>query len=142
VSLASFNLDDTTKELREATLAEMPKIKRLRDLIRDLNVMELGYRQCLAVAPVSTDGGENRISFDPLNIEIIRVADSEGREHFQKFIPLGADPKRIQDLFRSVPLLRTFIERIGVSYRELSYFLPGNKRTGPEESNLGPSMRT
>src|SRR5437899_7907672 len=129
MSLASLDLEKAAEELREATLAELPKVAALRDRLRGLNVQELGYRQCLAVAPVATDGGENRLSFDPLNVEIIRIVDSEGREHFQKFIPLGADPKHFQELFDRIPLLKNFTTRIGVAYRDLSYFLPGNKRT-------------
>ena len=140
MSLANFNFEDASRELKEAAQVELPKVQHLREKVRSLRVMELGYRQCLAVAPVATDGGENRLSFDPLNVEIIRVADSEGREHIQKFIPLGGDPTQFQRFFQDVPILKSFLERIGVSYRDLSYFLPGNKRTTEEENNkLGPS---
>lgn len=140
MSLANFDFENAGRELQEATLAELPKVDALRQKLRQLSVQELGYRQCLAVAPVATDGGENRLSFDPLNVEIVRVADSEGREHFQKFIPLSAEPARLQRLFDDVPLLKIFLERVGVTYRDLSYFLPGNKRTtDPDEERLGPS---
>jgi hypothetical protein len=80
------------------------------------------------------------LSFDPLNVEIIRVADSEGREHFQKFIPLGGDPAQFPQMFAELPLLKSFLNRIGVQYRDLSYFLPGNKRTVEgDEAKLGQS---
>jgi len=140
MSLASLDLEAAEKELREAAGVEFPKVESLRQRLRPLQVTQLGYRQCLAVAPVATDGGENRLSFDPLNVEIIRIVDSEGREHFQKFIPLGTDPKHFQELFDRIPLLKNFTTRIGVAYRDLSYFLPGNKRTVEEEDvKLGPS---
>jgi hypothetical protein len=140
MSLASFDLNNAAQELREAAQVELPKVEILRNKVRALTVQELGYRQCLAVAPVATDGGENRLSFDPLNVEILRVADSEGREHFQKFIPLGGNPEQIQKLFEDVPLLKIFLDRIKVPYRDLSFFLPGNKREpAEEEAKLGPS---
>jgi hypothetical protein len=138
MSFANFDYENAGRELLQAALPELPKVDALRRQLRELAVQELGYRQCLAVAPVATDGGENRLYFDPMNVEIVRVADSEGREHFQKFIPLSAEPALLERMFRDVPLLKTFLERIGMSYRNLSYFLPGNKRTvDPDERQLG-----
>jgi hypothetical protein len=139
MSLASFDVPSAERQIREALHAEMPKLKDLRDRVRMLSVTELGFRQCLAIAPVATDGGENRLSFDPLNIELIRIADSEGREHLQKFIPLGGDPDQFKAFFLDVPILKSFVERIDVPYSDLSFFLPGNKRTeSEEEKTLGP----
>lgn len=139
MSLASFNLETAGEDLRNAVLSELPKVQALREKIRALQVHELGYRQCFAVAPVATDGGENRLTFDPLNVEIVRVADSEGREHFQKFIALGGDPAQFEKYFREIPLLKGFLDRLGVTYRQLSYFLPGNKRHDDDQDKMGPS---
>jgi hypothetical protein len=128
MSLANIDLEGIAEELRIAARTELPKIDALRQRIRRLRVEELGYRQCHAVAPVATDGGENRLSLAPLDVELIRVADSEGKEHLQKVIALGGDPAQIQHCFREEPLLKTFLDRLGVSYRDLSHFLPGSKR--------------
>lgn len=124
MSLANFDIEKASGELKEAARIELPKIEKLRSLLRGLKVTELGYRQCLAVAPVATDGGENRITFDPLNVEILRVADSEGREHIQKFVPLGGSPLQFEEAFRSIPVLVEFLERLSIPYEKLSYFLP------------------
>jgi len=140
MSLASFNLETAGEDLRNAVLAELPKVAALREKLRALEVHELGYRQCFAVAPVATDGGENRLTFDPSNVEIVRVADSEGREHFQKFIALGGDQAQFEKYFQDIPLLKGFLDRLGVTYRELSYFLPGNKRQRQDDQDkMGPS---
>jgi hypothetical protein len=139
MSLASLDMETAARDLREAALSEMPKIKILRQKLQSLRIQELGYRQCLAVAPVATDGGENRLSFDPMNIEIIRVADSEGKAHLQKIIPLGGDSLQIKKLFEEIPILESFLERLGIEYHDLSYFLPGNSRGTLEEKGLGPS---
>jgi len=102
----------------------MPKIERLRERVRNLNVRELNYRERYAIAPVATDGGQNRISFEPLNIEIIRVVDSEGTEHVQKIVPLSLEAEYLENLFEEVPVLREFLDRVGVTYEQLSYLLP------------------
>ncbi len=138
MTLASFDMQQAAQELREAAEAELPRVKGLREKLSQLPVCQLGYRQCLAVAPVATDGGENRLSFEPLNIEIIRVVDSEGREHLQKFIPLSAESHRVQRLFEDVPLLRRFLSRLEVGYEDLSYFLPGAQKKAADELDQGP----
>ena len=139
MSLSNFDHLSAGEQLREAARIELPRVSELREKLRGLNVQELGYRQCVAIAPVATDGGENRLTFEPLNIEIIRVADSEGREHIQKFIPLGGNAEQIQRLFVEIPLLQSFLNRLSIPYHDLSYFLPGNKRTPDEdEAKLGP----
>src|SRR5690349_3690229 len=43
----------------------------------------LGMR---AVATVATDGGENRLSLEPIEVQIIRVADSLGEIYFEDFV--------------------------------------------------------
>ncbi len=137
MSLANFDIKKAEEGLKQAALVELPKVERLRTLIRDLMVTELGYRQCLAVAPVATDGGENRISFDPLNIEILRVADSEGREHIQQFVPIGGEPSLFKEAFESIPVLKEFLKRLGLPYEQLSYFLP--KPIKSSDKDLGPT---
>ncbi|MDP2857111.1 MAG: hypothetical protein Q8P50_03940, partial [Bacillota bacterium] len=141
MSLASLDTQVAAQQLREATLQEFPRVAALRERLRSLTIHELGYRQCLALAPVATDGGENRLSFDPLNIELIRVVDSEGREHVQKFIPLSEDASLIQRMFVEIPVLCTFLERIGVSYHDLSFFLPGNRRSPDPEGHTEEDLR-
>lgn len=139
MSLSNFDHEKAADQLREAAQIEFPRVAELRERLRTQFVHELGYRQCLAIAPVATDGGENRMSFEPLNIEIIRVADSEGKEHIQRFIPLSGNAEQIKKLFEEIPLLRSFLERLEISYRDLSYFLPGNKRKiDDDESKFGP----
>ncbi len=38
------------------------------------------------IATVATDGGENRLRLEPLQMQIIRVADSRGEIYFEEFI--------------------------------------------------------
>jgi hypothetical protein len=133
--LAAQDLLEIQKKLEGALSMEKGNLDRLREKVRQLQVIELGYRQCYAVAPVATDGGENNLSLEPMNVEIVRVVDSDGYVHFQEFLPLSADPKELgQRLFQNVPILMNFIQKLGLSdWRELSYlYFPTEKQPDPE----------
>ena len=51
------------------------------------------------VATVATDGGESRLSLDPIHINVIRVADSDGVVYFEEFIPQSLQPEEIIRFF-------------------------------------------
>jgi hypothetical protein len=70
--LAAQDLSEIQKKLEGALSMEKGNLDRLREKVRQLQVRELGYRQCYAVAPVATDGGENNLSLEPMNVEIVR----------------------------------------------------------------------
>jgi hypothetical protein len=117
------NFREVNKQLKDALEVEKENLEKLRRKVRDLEVIELGYRQCYAIAPVATDGGENNLSLEPINIEIVRVVDSDGNVHFQDFLPLTVDPEELGDkLFKKVPILCQLCNSLGISdWRELSY---------------------
>src|SRR6266567_9333483 len=47
------------------------------------------------VATVATDGGENRLSLEPIQVQVIRVADSLGEVYFEDFIAQSLSPEEI-----------------------------------------------
>jgi len=133
--LASQDLQEIRERVEKALSREKENLDRLREEVRQLQVVELGYRQCYAVAPVATDGGENNLSLEPVNVEIVRVVDSDGKVYFQDFLPLSADPEELgEKLFQSVPILRNLIQRLRLSnWRELSYlYFPTEKHPDSE----------
>lgn len=133
--LATQNLQELQDNLKEALAIEKVNLDRLREKVRQLRVIELGYRQCYAVAPVATDGGENNLSLEPMNVEIVRVVDSDGQVHFQGFLPLTGDAEKIGErLFQNVPVLVRLIQRLGLSdWRELSYlYFPAQDKADPD----------
>lgn len=139
-------LQEVQEKLKNAILAEMPNLDRLREKVRTLSVVELGYRDCYALAPVATDGGENNLSLEPLNIEIIRIADSNGKVHFEEFIPLSRKPRDVgKELFeekkenKEEGLLKKFLQYLGVpDWKQLSYLYSTEERPEAEEA-LGAS---
>jgi hypothetical protein len=72
------------------------------------------------VATVATDGGENRLSLEPIQVQVIRVADSLGEIYFEDFIAQSLTPEEI---------LRFFFQ----SNRRLQRFLTYHKVDGAGE---------
>src|SRR5438132_10455861 len=143
MALETIDMTRAREGLRSALEEERPMLVDLRDRVREFDVHELGYRQCYAISPVATDGGEDRLTFEPLNLEIIRVVDSEGLERFQKILPLSGGT----DIFRAAfdrtshdhsPLLAGFLERLDIKYDELSYFLEAGRGEGDLRAAVRP----
>ncbi len=123
----TLEFDISNEEMKKAIEVEFPKLEHLRTLVKKLEIKELGYRECYSIAPVATDGGENRLIFEPLNLEILRVVDSEGRERIQKIIPVSTDPDVFSKMFEEIEVLKRFLKRLDTNYENLSYFLPTKK---------------
>ena len=123
----TLNFSISSEEMRKAVDQEFPKLQKLRTITNKLDILELGYRDCYSIAPVATDGGENKLTFEPLNLEIIRVVDSEGKERIQKIVPVSTEPEVFIKMFEEIEVLKKFLDRLDTEYRELSYFLPLEK---------------
>jgi hypothetical protein len=112
------------QQIDQATEKELEELKSLREKISKLNLIRMGSRQHYTIAPVATDGGENRLSFEPVNIEIIRVADSEGNKRIEIVVPLTSEVEVYKSFFEEIPVLEKYLSRLQVEYRDLSYLLP------------------
>ena len=76
------------------------------------------------VATVATDGGESRLSLDPIRINVIRVADSEGVIYFEEFIPQSLQPEEIiRFFFAGDERLQRLLKFLGLTWDDL---LPRN----------------
>ena len=143
MALETIDMTRAREGLRSALEQERPMLVDLRDRVREFEIHELGYRRCYAISPVATDGGENRLTFEPFNLEILRVVDSDGRERFQKILPLSGGPGIFRAAFDRtfpdhVPLLAEFLERLDVRYDELSYLLNPDRTAGDLRSAVQP----
>lgn len=125
----TLDISISKEEIKKAIDLEFPKLQGLRTLTKKLDIQELGYRDCYSLATVATDGGENNLTFEPLNLEIIRVVDSEGIERIQKIIPVTTDPDFFIHMFEEIGILKRFLTRLGIEYHDVSYFLPIEKKT-------------
>lgn len=72
------------------------------------------------VATVATDGGENRLSLEPIQVQVIRVADSLGEIYFEDFVAQSLTPKEIlRFFFQSDQRLQRFLNYLQLDWNEL-----------------------
>jgi hypothetical protein len=77
-----------------------------------------------AVATVATDGGENKLSLEPIRLQVIRVADSLGEVYFEDFVAQSLKPEEIlRFFFQSNPRLQRFLAYLQLDWSEL---MPGS----------------
>jgi hypothetical protein len=72
------------------------------------------------VATVATDGGENRLSLEPLQLQVIRVADSLGEIYFEEFVAQSLKPEEIlRFVLQSNPRLQRFLSYLELDWSQL-----------------------
>lgn len=141
MALAKLNFDELNDKIEGAVEQEIKLIEELRVAVRQLQVKKLGQRPCRAIAPVATDGGENRLTFEPLNLEIIRVVDSNGTDLVQEVIPLSVDEAVFASYVDRIPELQKLLDKLGgLRFDDLSY-LVGSKPSARSELDRLPDLR-
>lgn len=102
--LTQRDLDWLRASLQTAVNHEWPQIDDLLAEADSLEISALGWRTANAVAPVASDGGEAGLSFHPMNLEFIRVVDSDGKIHVQEIVGLSNGPSALRDVLRREPV--------------------------------------
>ena len=132
MALADIDYKDLKAKMAEAVAKESVQVAELRRAVKSLKVKKLDHRHCKTVAPLATDGGENRLTFEPLNLEILRVVDSEGNECVQEIIAISEDASVFKDLSKRIPVMQNLLESLGIGFDDLSYFLSSNSGSDSE----------
>jgi len=127
VTLAEISYGDLKTKMAEAVEKETIQVDELRREVRGLTVRKLDYRPCKTIAPLATDGGENRLTFEPLNLEIIRVVDSEGQELVQEVIAISEDDSIFREMSERLPVMQQLLKSLGIDFEALSYLLGSKK---------------
>jgi len=143
MTLAHFDLEKIREKIRSAYRADDPLLTKFREYARRLNgsVKALRTYSVNAVSFVSTDGGDNRLTFNPAIVELVRVVDSRGNECALDAVPGTVKLAELQDRVDPtspnlvVPLSRLCNDLgIGQQLGKLSYLLRGlgepSKSTG------------
>jgi hypothetical protein len=82
MSLANFNIDELKAKVLAAYQADGPLLDQFRAFARRLKdgIKPLRKYSVNAVSFVSSDGGDNRLAFNPILVELVRVVDSRGNQ--------------------------------------------------------------
>lgn len=130
MALANLDLDVLRARIKDAQHSNDPILARFREYARrlKLGIKPLRSYSVNAVSFVSADGGDNRLTFNPSVIELVRVVDSRGNECALDAVPntaaLSELEKRVQagSPYIVRPLQRLCAD-LGVDLRHLSYLL-------------------
>src|SRR6476469_6109766 len=81
--LESDSHEQLKREIAERIEADRALLDQLREEIRPLRgaVRKIQPRTTTSISLVGTDGGNNRIQFDPFLIQLVRVVDSSNNEY-------------------------------------------------------------
>lgn len=122
MNIDSRRLERLRRSLQLALNHEWPQLDKTQQRLAKLSTTTIqqptdAHPAPLIVATVATDGGECRLSLEPIRVQIIRVADSQGTIYFEDFIPLSLEPSEIfRFFFKAEPRLQKFLDWLGVDW--------------------------
>ncbi len=106
MGLTTDRLERLQRSLELALNREWPQLSatqkalsRLRPAVTPIAMAK--DSKLAVVAAVATGGGENRLSLAPIQVQVIRGADSTGEIYFEDFVAQSLSP---EDVLRFEPL--------------------------------------
>jgi hypothetical protein len=141
VALANFDLESLKEKVLAAYKVDDPLLKKFRQYARRIgsSIRPLRKYSVNAVSFVSADGGDNRLTFNPAVVELVRVVDSRGNQCALDAIASTADLHELNERIKPnnpsvVAPLQRLCADLSVNVTSLSYLLGGlgdpSKSTG------------
>lgn len=137
------HLDDIRAAVRSQTERDRHLLDDLRADVREHLTGGAAVRPHVATAMslVASDGGNNRLIFDPFNIHLVRVVDSLGRQLFLDVISPTTDPGELYAAHAQAgDPLGALMADLGVaSLHELSHMVPSGETVRNHPERVSPS---
>lgn len=103
MSLAEVDLNKLQEKILSAYQVDDPIFSKFRQFARELGVPKKLQRHSVnSVSFVSTDGGDNRLAFNPAAIELVRVVDSNGYEYVLDAIASSSELSELNKRLSSI----------------------------------------
>lgn len=132
MALAESNFEEIKKRVFDAYKNEEPVIHEFREFARRLknDVKPIRPYSVNAVSFVSSDGGDNRLYFNPATVELVRVVDSLGNQCALDAIASNSKASELNTRVETTsPLLveplRKLCQDLNTNVVGLSYLLKG-----------------
>jgi len=137
MALAESNFEEIKKRVFDAYKNEEPVIHEFREFARRLknDVKPIKPYSVNAVSFVSSDGGDNRLYFNPATVELVRVVDSLGNQCALDAIASNSQANELNSRVETTsPLLVEPLRRLCADLKTnvvgLSYLLNGLGQAG------------
>lgn len=137
MALANFDLETLREKIRAAYKSDDPVLAKFRTYAKRLKagVKPLRTYAVNAVSFVSADGGDNRLTFNPAVVELVRVVDSRGNQCALDAVPSTITLDDLQQRVNAsdgnlVRPLQRLCADVGKPLKELSYLIRGLGQAG------------
>jgi hypothetical protein len=132
LALANFDLESLREKVLAAYKVDDPLLRKFRGYAKRLssNIHPLRTYSVNAVSFVSADGGDNRLTFNPAVVELVRVVDSRGNQCALDAIASTADSQELNERIKPnatslVKPLQRLCNDLNLNVTGLSYLLKG-----------------
>jgi hypothetical protein len=137
MALANLDLNSLRERVRAAYKADDLVIKKFREYARRLRdqVKPLRSYAVNAVSFVSADGGDNRLTFNPAVVELVRIVDSRGNQCALDAVPSTITLSELEQRTTAnsadvvIPLVR-LCNDLDKGLKDLSYLIRGIGQAG------------
>lgn len=137
MALAENNFEEIKKRVFDAYKNEDPILQKFREYARRIknDVRPIRPYSVNAVSFVSSDGGDNRLYFNPAVIELVRVVDSRGNQCALDAIAGNSKAADFNERAKNdspllVEPLRKLCQDLNMNVLDLSYLLKGIEEPG------------
>jgi hypothetical protein len=133
--------------IRDCTTDQRHLLDEIRSEVRGLtpHVRTIQPRTTTSISLVASDGGNNKLVFDPFYVQLVRVVDSYGKEHLLDAVAPTTDTDRLSERhWKPGTDPRTALGRLmrdlnAETLNKLSHMIPKGEALRDDPASVSPS---